>query len=141
MPVMKLLVADRTAVATYLRGLFDDQVGGCTLEFYDGAILAGPASAITTQTKLGTLPCSDPLGSEAAGAVTFGPITQDNAADASSDAGGVTFALLRDGAGVARAVFDVTNNAGTGTIKVNTTTIVAGGPILVSSFVITIGGA
>jgi hypothetical protein len=136
--IIKLLEADRTALAAALRGLWDDGAGPCTLEFYDGAIVAGPATAVTTQVKLGTLTCSDPIGSEAAGALTFGAITQDSAADAS---GGATWVRLVDAAGVARAVFDVTNAAGNGVVKLNTVTIVAGGPILISSFVVTMGGA
>lgn len=36
---------------------------------------------------------------------------------------------------------DVTNNAGTGAVKMNTTTIVAGGPIRITSASCTIGGA
>lgn len=138
MAVMKLLEADRTSIATHLRGLWDNQAGPCTLEFYDGAMPAGPATAVGAQVKLGTLIASDPMGSEAAGALTFDPLTQDNAADAGGTA---TWARLRDGTGNARADFDVTGLAGNGVIKLNTTSIVEGGPIAVSSFVITIGGA
>lgn len=138
MAVMKLLAADRTALATALRDLWDDQSGPCTLEFYDGSMPAGPATAIGIQVLLGTLTCSDPLGSEASGVLTFDTITQDSAADASGTA---SWARLRDGSGAARADFDVTNTVGTGVIKLNTTTIVIGGPIEVDSFVVTIGGA
>jgi hypothetical protein len=137
MAVMKLLVADRTTLAGDLRALFDDQSGPCTLEFYDGSQPAGPATAVGSQVKLGTLTCSDPLGSAGSGALTFDAITQDSAADASGTA---TWARLKDGSGVARADFDVSNGAGTGAIKLNTTTIVIGGPIEVTSFVITMGG-
>jgi hypothetical protein len=138
MAVIKLLEADRTALAAALKGLWDDQAGPCALEFYDGSMPAGPATAVGAQVKLGTLTCSDPLGSEAAGALTFGAITQDNAADATGTA---TWARLKDGAGNARADFDVTNTLGNGVVKLNTTSIVQGGPILVTSFVVTIGGA
>jgi hypothetical protein len=138
MAVMKLLEADRTALATALKGIFDDQAGPCTLEFYDGSMPAGPHVAVGAQVKLGTVTCSDPLGSEAAGALTFGAIPQDNSADAGGTA---TWARFKDGAGNARADFDVSNLAGSGVVKLNTVTIVAGGPIRVESFVITIGGA
>jgi len=140
MAVAKLLEADRNAMATALRDAWDAAVaaGPCILEFYDGAMAAGPTSAIGSQVKLGTVTCSDPLGTVAAGALTFGAITQDNAADAGGTA---TWARLRDADGVARGDFDVTNTAGTGAIKLNTVTIVAGGPIRVNSFVITMGGA
>lgn len=138
MAVIKLLEADRTSLAGSLKTLWDNQVGPCTLEFYDGSQPTGPATAVGSQVKLGTLTCSDPMGSEATGALTFGAITQDSAADASGTA---TWCRLKDGAGVARADFDVTNGAGTGVVKLNTTTIVIGGPITVTSFVVTIGGA
>jgi len=138
MAVLKLLVADRTSLAAELLALWDSGAGPCLLEFYTGAILAGPATAITTQVKLGTLTCSDPLGTASAGALTFGAITQDAAADNSGDA---TWARLVDGNGVARAVIDVTGLAGNGACKLNTVTIYAGGPIQVSSCVLTFGGA
>lgn len=138
MAVMKLLVADRTSLASYLATIFDDQSGPCTLEVYDGSQPAGPATAVGAQVKLGTLTCSDPIGTGGSGALTFGAITQDSAADASGTA---TWCRLKDGGGTARADFDVSNGAGTGVLKLNTVTIVIGGPIAVTSFVITIGGA
>ena len=48
---------------------------------------------------------------------------------------------MADNSGDAVADFDVTNNAGSGAIKLNTTTIVAGGPIAMTSFAITMPGA
>jgi hypothetical protein len=138
MAVIKLTTAARTALAQALLDAFDTGANPCLLKFYDGAQPAGPSTAVTTQVLLGTLTCSDPIGSAANGALTFGSITQDGSADASSTA---TWARLLDGAGNAVADFDVTNTAGTGAIKLNTTTIVAGGPIQVNSFVITMAGA
>lgn len=135
--LVKLLAADRTAMAAALRTAWDAAAGPCTLKFYDGAQPAGPATAVTTQVLLGTLTLSDPLGTEANGDLTLAAITQDNAADASGTA---AWCRLVDGAGVARADFDVSNNAGTGAVKLNTVTIVKDGPIAVSSFVVTMGG-
>jgi hypothetical protein len=140
MAVYKFLEADRTALAAQLATLWDTATaaGPCTLKFYDGAQPAGPATAVTTQVLLGTLTCSDPIGSAAAGVLTFGAVTQDNAADATGTA---TWARLLDADGVARADFDVTNTAGTGAVKINTVNIVAGGPIAMNSLTITMGGA
>lgn len=138
MAVYKFLAADRTAMAAALRTAWDNQVGPCTIEFYTGAMPANIADAIGAQVKLGTLTASDPLGSEAAGVLTFDPITQDNSAD---NGGTAAWARLLDGSGAPRALFDVTDLAGTGAIKINTTTIVAGGPILFNSLTITMGGA
>jgi hypothetical protein len=138
MAVYHFTTADRNAVLATLRTQWDNQSGACIIEFYDGSIIATPTTAITTQVKLGTLTCTDPLGSEASGVLTFDPITQDTSADAT---GTCTWALLKDGGGNPRAVFDVTNNAGTGAIKMNTTSIVALGPIQMSAFTITAAGA
>lgn len=138
MAVYKFLPADRTAMLTALRTAWDNQSGPCTLEFYDGAQPAGPATAVTTQVKLGTLTFSDPLGTETGGVFTADAITQDSAADASGTA---SWCRLKDGSGAARADFDVTATGGTGAVKLNTVTIVAGGPIQVTAFTITAGGA
>lgn len=139
--VYVFLEADRTAMAAHLATLWDTAVaaGPCTLKFYDGARPAGgPSVAVTTQVLLGTLTCSDPIGSTAAGVLTFGAVTQDNAADASGTA---SWARLFDADGVARADFDVTDTAGSGAVKINTVNIVAGGPILLNTLTITMGGA
>lgn len=138
MAVMKLATSVRSSLAQALIAAFDRGAGACTLKFYDGAQPAGPGTAVGTQVLLGTVTASDPIATESNGVVTFAVMTQDNAADAS---GTVTWARLFDGDGVAVADFDVTGTAGTGAIKMNTVTIVAGGPIRVDSFVITIGGA
>lgn len=137
MATMKLTAAVRTAIAQAMIDQFDAAAGPCTLQFYDGAQPAGPADAVTTQVLLGTLTCSEPLGTAAAGVLTFDAITQDSAADAGGTA---TWARLLDGTGNAVADFDVGNTVSTAAIKMNTTTIVAGGPIAVNSFTITIGG-
>lgn len=138
MAIYKFLAADRTAMAATLRTQWDNQVGPCTLEFYDGAMPAAIADAVTTQVLLGTLIASDPLGTEANGVLTFSAVSQDNAAD---NSGTAAWARLKDGSGAPRALFDVTNTAGTGAIKINTVNIVAGGPILLNTLTITMGGA
>ena len=137
--IIRLLVADRTALAEALRAAWDSGAGPCTLDFYTAPMPAGgPSEAVGAQVKLGTLTCTEPLGTAAAGALPFDAIAQDNAADADGDA---SWCRLVDAAGVARADFDVTNAAGAGAVKVNTTLIVAGGPIRVISFIVLIGGA
>lgn len=130
-------------IATTLEGLADVLIaaldagsGAAYARFYTGTMPATPATAITTQTLLGTMTCSDPCATRAGGVITFDAITQDSAADASGTA---TWARLFDSAGNAKIDLDVTDDAGTGAIKLNTTTIVAGGPIQLNSLVITIG--
>lgn len=140
MAVYKFTAADRTAMATALRTAWNNQsgTGPCTLKFYAGAIIADPTVAITTQTLLGTLTCDAALGTEAGGVLTFSNVTQDSAAD---NGGTAAFAVLVDGSGAQRAVFDVSATGGTGAIKLNTVTIVAGGPIAMNSLTVTLGGA
>lgn len=137
MAVMKLVVGLRSAIAQLIVDAIDAGTDAGIIEFYDGAQPAGPATAVTTQVLLGTLTCSDPAADVAAGVITFAAVTQDSAADASGTA---SWARVKDSSGAAVADFDVTNEAGTGAIKVNTVTIYAGGPIQMTSFTITIGG-
>ncbi len=135
---LNLIPAALSAMAQALIALLDAEAGPCTIEFYDGTggIPASAATAVTTQVKLGTLTCSDPVATEASGVITFGEITQDSAADASGTAAWVR---VKNGAGAAVMDADVTNAAGTGVVKVNTTSFVAGGPIAITSCVITVG--
>lgn len=138
MAVIKLAVAVRQDMAQAIIDKIDAGAGAATLKFYTATQPAGPDTAISSQTLLGTLTCSDPSATKSAGVITFEAITQDSAADATDTA---TWARLADSTGAAVADFDVTNEAGSGAIKLNTTSIVSGGPILMNSLTITIGGA
>lgn len=135
---LKLIPAIRSAMALAFIAAADAAVGPCTIEFYTGAYPALVSTAVGAQVKLGTLTCSDPMATDAAGVITFGTITQDSAADASGTA---AWARIRDGAGVAFMDVDVSSvAAATGVIQLNTTTVVAGGPIAMTGFTITMGG-
>ena len=136
---VKLTPSLRSALALAFIAVLDADSGPCIIEFYDntGSIPALPSTAITNQVKLGTLTCSDPVGTDTDGVITFGTVTQDNAADATGTA---AWARIKTGAGVGVMDVDVSNSGGTGAIKINTTAIVAGGPITVTAFTINIGG-
>lgn len=136
--ILRLSPALRSAIAAAWIAQLDAGAGPAIIEFYTGSIPANLSDALTTQVKLGTLTCSDPTATEAAGVITFGAITQDSAADASGTA---AWSYIKDGNGAVVMAVDVTDNAGTGFIKINTTTVVAGGPILINSLTITVGGA
>lgn len=138
MSIIKLSTATRTAMANAIIAQIDADAGAATLKFYTGTQPAGPGTAITDQVLLGTLTCSDPAATASSGVITFDAITQDSAAD---NSGTATWARLADNSGDAVADFDVTDTGGTGAIKLNTTAIVAGGPIAVTSFTITMPGA
>ena len=136
--ILRFVPSLRSGIADLIIATFDAGAGPVTAEFYTGDIPTNLSDAITTQVKLGTLTCSDPVATQTLGEITFGTITQDNAADASGDS---TWVGLRNGEGTLVALGDVTDLAGNGFAKVNTTAIVEGGPILINSLTITVGGA
>ena len=108
--------------------------GAATIKLYTGTKPADPDTAITSQTLLGTLTCSDPAGTVSGRTLTFGAVTMDSAADATGTA---TWARLADSAGVAVIDIDITTTGGGGFGQMNTTSIVIGGPITAPSVVIT----
>lgn len=134
--IIKLATSVRNAMAQAILDALDAGSGAAVMEFYDGAM---PASlgAVTTQVLLGTVTFSDPVGTISGGVLTFGTVTQDSAADASGTA---TWVRLATSAGTAVIDGDVTNNAGSGFVKLNTTTIASGGPIQVNSGSLTMPG-
>lgn len=136
MASIKFATAVRSAMAQAIVDALDGGAGPGLLQFYTGAQPASPDVAVTTQILLGTLTLSDPAGTITTGVLTFDVITQDGAADANGDA---TWARLRDSTGSAIIDLDVSDTSGAGAIKLNTIHIVAGGPILMNSLVITIG--
>ena len=136
--ILRFVPSLRSGIADLIIATFDAGAGPVTAEFYTGDIPTNLSDAITTQVKLGTLTCSDPVATQTLGEITFGTITQDNAADASGTA---AWMYLKDSTGAIVALGDVTDMAGDGFAKANTTTIVAGGPILINSLTINVGGA
>jgi hypothetical protein len=106
------------------------------LEIYSGAIPASPETAPGGgNTLLATLTLSDPAGAVAGGVLTFAPIGEDKSADPTPVA---AWGRLKDGDG--DAIFDANLGtvAGQFVIVINTTSIVAGGPVQISSAVISI---
>lgn len=128
----------RTAFAAYMASLFNAGTDPVEVDFYTGAPPATPLTAITTQVLLGTLVCSNPACAASGAQVIFDTIGADPTADASGTA---AWARIRYNDNTRALDVDVTNAAGNGVIKLNTVTIVAGGPIAITSFVITMGGA
>lgn len=138
--ILRLIPALRSAIADLWISYFDAGTGPAIIEFYSGPMptVLGETLAEFVQVKLGTLTCSDPAATQTAGVITFAAIAQDGAADASGTA---AWAYIKDSTGAIVNAVDVTDNAGDGFIKVNTTTIVAGGPIAITSLAFTVGGA
>ncbi len=113
-------------------------VGGtgsrATIKVYTGSMPATPETNVTSQTLLGTLTCNYPMASESSGLLTWGTITQDSAADATGTA---TWARMATGGGVACVDLDVTATGAGGALQMNTTSIVAGGPISITALTLT----
>lgn len=127
-----ILTAERNTLITAYGALFNSG----TLEIYGGAVPADVNAALGGATLLGTLTFSaSAFGAASSGSITAASITQDSAADASATA---TFYRARKTGG-GTYIEQGTCGVGTGDLQLNTTTIVAGGPISCTSFVRTFG--
>jgi hypothetical protein len=103
------------------------------IRIYSGSRPANPAAAITG-TLLGTLTCGATFAAAASGGVlTLNAITSDSSADATATA--THFRLWKsDGT---TAVIDGDVGTSGSDLNLNTTSIVTGGPIAITSFTIT----
>lgn len=96
---------------------------------YNGTIPANPQTAITTQTLLGTITFSDPVGSITNGILTLGAVTSGEA-----DATGIaSWVRWFDSDLNVICDMDVSDDAGNGIVKFNTVSFVVGGSIEISS--------
>lgn len=134
MAVIKSRITTANAALTQYLNALDAGAGNGTAKIYSGAV---PADAETTPsgTLLAELTLSKPCGVVSGKKLTFSAITQDAAANADGVAGCV---VLADSDGNAVVVGDVTVTGGTGLLRLNTTTIAAGGPVLINSFELTL---
>lgn len=106
------------------------------IKFYNGTMPATGDTAITSQTLLGTLTCSDPVeaGAAASRAVDFDTITGANAV-----AGGTcTFLEILNGNGDRALYADVGNLSSSAAAKMSSTTFVNGQPISITAASISI---
>lgn len=123
----------KTGVLTQIQNAIDAGSAGGTIKIYTGAIPTTADTAVTSQVLLGTLTFSETCGVNASGSLTMAAITQDSAAD---NSGTATWARIADSSGVTVMDIDVSTTGGTGALQLNTTNIVKGGPILITSFII-----
>ena len=131
---MRLSTALRNAMIQQVQVKADAGAGAGTINIRSGS---QPASAedAETGTLLATLTFSDPSAPSASGGVlTFSAITEDSSADATGTA---TWARIKDSTGATVFDCDVTATGGGGTIQLNTTSIVAGGPVRITAFTAT----
>lgn len=128
----------KDALLTQIINAIDAGGAGGSIKIYSGTIPADPSiapSSSPTHKLLGTLGLSYPCGSITTNVLNFGTITPDTVAD---DTATATWARIATSAGVAIMDVDVSTTVGSGAIKLNTTAIIAGGPISLSTFVISI---
>ena len=135
MAIIRFVNAVKNSALDTIKTAIDAGAGAGTIKIYTGTQPTTAADAITVQVLLGTLTFSDPCGTSASGTLTMSAITQDSAADATGTA---TWARIADSTGATVCDVDVTATGGGGTLQFNTTSFVIGGPILISSFTITV---
>jgi hypothetical protein len=108
--------------------------GPATLKVYDGVQPVSADDALSGNTLLATLTFSDPAASSALGGVlTFDAIAEEPMASAS---GMATFVRVEDSDG--NPVFDGNVGTSDALVTFNTTDVVAGGPVRITSFEISI---
>lgn len=129
----KFSAASRNAMADALTAA----IGSAgKLKIYTGAQPASPDVAVSGQVLLGTLTLGSPAAPAASiGVITFNPITQDSAADASGTAAWYRLTRSDD-----TPVHDGSVGVSAADLVLNTTAIVVGGPIAVTAFTLTVGG-
>lgn len=107
------------------------------LRIYDGTRPANVGTAVSTQVLLAELTCGTPFAGAASGGVlTANSITQDTSANNSGTA--TWFRLFTSGG---TAVVDGDVGTSGADLNLNTVSIVASGPVSVTSAVFTEGGA
>lgn len=134
---VRILTTVRNAMLDSINTALNAGAGAATIKIYSGTQPANANTALSGNTLLATLTCTDPAAGAASGGVlTFSAITQDASADATGTA---TFARVQDSD--ANVVFDCDVNTSGATLIINTTSIVAGGPVSITSFTLTIAAA
>jgi hypothetical protein len=122
----------RNAAADAVVDLIDGGSGAGTIKIYDGTAPAGADVAVTTQNLLATLTFSDPaFGSAVTGEATADTVTSGTAVYSST----ATWARIADSSGT--AIMDVDVGTTGATLLLNTTNIVSGATVSVTSSTIT----
>lgn len=133
MAIMRLASSLKDVVLQAIIDAVDGGPAAGTIKFYTAPMPATVDTAITTQTLLGTLTCTDPCATIISHVMTFGTITADASADAT---GAAAWARVTTSEGVAILDLDVTGIGAGGTVQMNTTAVVAGGPISMSALTV-----
>lgn len=136
---MRIATNSRNGMLDALNTALNAGSGAAKVRIYDGTQATNANTAIGSQTLLAELTLSDPAAASASsGTLTLSAITNDSSGDASGTA---TWARVLDSDNNPIFDCDVSATAGSGTLKLNTTTIAAGGPVAITSFTISIAAA
>jgi len=117
---------------------FDAGSGAATVKLYDGVVPANADTALSGNTLLATLTMSDPAFAGAADVggsarATANAITDDSSADATGTA---SFFRCQDSD--ALVVMQGAVGSGSGELDLNTTSIVSGAAVSITSFTVTL---
>lgn len=130
-----IITAVRSNMMTQILNAIDAGAAGGKLRIYDGS---RPATGGTATTLLAELTLSATSGTVLNGVLTFAAITRDEVAD---NGGTATWFRIVDSDNNFVCDGSVTAAGGGGDLQLITTTVVAGQPVEVSSFIITAGNA
>ena len=131
---IKLSTAARNAM---LDGITSTVGGSAKLRIYDGTQPAGPGTAVSTQVLLAELTCNATFAPAASsGTLTLNSITQDSSADATGTAS--WFRIVTSGG---TAVIDGSVSTSGADMNLNSTSIVSGGTVSITSATFTAGNA
>lgn len=132
--ILRISNDSRDEVLKAIRNLVDAGAGAGLLRIYDGSMPAGPDTAVSGQTLLAELTLGDPSADDPTtpGELEFNAITRDEEANATGTA---SWARILDSD--ANAIFDCNVGDTDEFLVLNTTSIVAGGPVEVTAFVLT----
>jgi len=108
--------------------------GAAYAMLYSGVQPTDPSTTVSAGTLLAALPMSATAGSSSGGVWTAGAITTTNASSTGT-AGWLRLAAANTAGAAGIVDMDVATSGATATI--NTTSIVSGGPVVISSIVIT----
>ena len=132
---VRLAVLTRNAMVDAVSGRIDADANGGTIKIYTGTQPATGDTALSGNTLLATLTWSTTsFAAASSGTATANAVTQDSSADATGTA---TWARIQDESGDNVFDCDVTATGGGGTIQLNTTSIVSGGPVQITAFTLT----
>ncbi len=129
MPAPTPSIALKQAMAAAWLAALDSAAGQASVELYTGTKPSGPDTVITTQTLLGTGTCSTTTGVvNTAGSnvsLVFNAITGNNAVNS----GTAAWARIKNDSGTAVFDVDAGTTGGSAFLQMNTTAIVAPGPL------------